>query len=176
MLCCCWCSWDGSWTKLKPDSHSIQDHVITQTSSHWSTISSCLPEPRISGLVHPECPLGPLPALWGHGTHRPQPAVSHHWGTLPRWRITVPAGLPHPLQTPAGECPTGSMCEYQYISVHTSALPLRVCCMCTHVLQQFSLETLTVCQDLLHFVIQLELAEKALFFEGVLKEPEQQWD
>lgn len=75
-------------------------------------ISFCPPEPRIFGLVHPECPLCPLPTIWGNSTHRPQPAVSLHWGTLSRGCITVPAGLSYPLQTPAGECPTCSMCEY----------------------------------------------------------------
>lgn len=35
MCCCCWYSWDGSYTKLKPNSHSTQDNVNTQKASHW---------------------------------------------------------------------------------------------------------------------------------------------
>lgn len=76
-------------------------------------LSSCPAEPGISGLIDPECPLGPLPTLWGHGAYCPQPAVSLHRGTLQRWCAAVLTGLPHPRQTPAGERPTGGMCEFR---------------------------------------------------------------
>lgn len=95
--------------------------------SHFPLFSHASSESRISGLVHPERPLGPLLAFWCHGAYRAQPAVPHHRGTLPRRCSTVPFGLPHPLQTPAGERPTGSLCEYLFMSVLVHLFMSAVC-------------------------------------------------